>query len=309
MVPLWRALLLFIRILPQGLLSRGSGWFARRELPTGLQVRINRGFARLFGVDLREAELPPEAYPSLSAFFVRRLREGVRHLPADGRILVSPADGVLGRFGVLREETALQAKGIPYLVSDLLGARSEAAPFHSGLFLTIYLSPRHYHRVHAPCAAHLHTARVVPGRLLPVNPAAVEFTPGLFPGNERLVTLLRAEGSALAVVAVGAFNVGSIRADFDPDFNPELDAGGLRGVTNRGGRHPVARFYDPPLALEAGAPLMTFHLGSTVLLMVSSKEAPLPPLHPALKEGSEVRLGEPLLVGPIPGPERGLDLS
>lgn len=296
------ALLPFIRIFPQRLLSRGWGWLASRELPSGLQARINRGFARLFAVELSEAERPPEEYPSLSAFFVRRLRAGVRDWPSDPRILASPADGVLGRVGPLAQGVALQAKGISYDVSELLGNAQEASTFRSGLFLTIYLSPRHYHRVHAPCTARLHTARVVPGRLLPVNPAAVRLVPGLFPGNERLVTLMEANGVDLAVVAVGAYNVGCISADFDPNWG----SGAIPGVTNRGrSLDSLSRFYDPPLALEPGDALMAFHLGSTVIVLVSPREGLPLRLHPTLREGSEVRLGNPLLASPKSNGVRG----
>lgn len=295
-------LLFFIRIFPQRLLSRGWGWLARRELPPVLQVRINRGFARVFTVDVSEAERRPEEYRSLSAFFVRRLRKGVRDWPPDHRVLASPADGVLGCVGPLAQGMALQAKGISYNVSELLGSAGEASGFRSGLFLTIYLSPRHYHRVHAPCAARLHTARVVPGRLLPVNPTAVGLVPGLFPGNERLVTLMEANGVDLAVVAVGAYNVGCISADFDPNW----DSGALPGVTNRSqSLDSLARFYDPPLVLEAGDALMAFHLGSTVILLVSPRDGSLLTLHPALREGSEVRLGNPLLASPKSSGVRG----
>ncbi len=305
MPPLWRALLPLLRILPQRLLSRFWGRVSRLQFPSIIQSRINCGFATVFHVDLTEAESPPEDYPSLSAFFVRRHREGVRDWPGDRRVLASPADGVLGTFGQLDQGTALQAKGISYRVRDLLDDDTEAEPFRSGLFLTIYLSPRHYHRVHAPCAAGLHASRVVPGRLLPVNPSALRLLPGLLSANERMVTLLQADLVDLAVVAVGAYNVGSISSDFDPD----RDAGVYQGVTNlRTPREPATQFYDPPLSLEPGDPLMTFHLGSTVILLVSPRDGSVLTLHPSLQSGSEIRIGTPLLgariLRPPPGPGR-----
>ena len=311
MAPLWRVLLPVIRVLPQRLLSKGWGWFARRELPQGLQAPVNRGFARLFRVDLSEAEQPPEAYSSLSAFFVRRLREGVRKWPNDDRALGSPADGVLGRSGALTEGVALQAKGISYDVGELLGDPRDALSFQSGFFLTIYLSPRHYHRVHAPCAARFRRARAIRGRLLPVHPATVVRVPRLFVGNERLVALMETDTTELAVVAVGAFNVGSISPDFDPEWGETAARGPAketrtRGITNRGrGSDPGERSYDPPLSLSRGDPLMAFHLGSTVILLVSPKEGSSVSLHPDLQEGTEIRVGFPLLTSPTSSAIRG----
>jgi len=241
---------------------------------------------------MREADGSPGDYPSLSSFFVRRLIDGTRSWPADPMSPGSPADGVLGPLGRLERGSAIQAKGITYRVSELLCDLEEPA-FESGLFLTIYLSPRHYHRVHVPCRARLHTARAVSGRLLPVHPSVAMIQEGLFTGNERLVMLMESSGASLAVVAIGACNVGSIGADFDPKWQ----CGQGIGVTNRRGRQVVARSYEPPIVLNRGDPLATFYLGSTVVVLVGGDQ--LASLHPELRVGSEVRLGMPILDGPL----------
>lgn len=257
-----------------------------------LQHRINRGFARAFRLDLSEAEKSPEEYASLSAFFVRGLREGTRSWPPDPIAPGSPADGVIGPLGRLEQGTALQAKGITYGVGELLGD-PELPQFQSGLFLTIYLSPRHYHRVHAPCRAQLHTARVIPGLLLPVHPAVARLRKGLFTGNERLVTLMESNGVSLAVVAIGAFNVGSVSADFDPDWQTVPG----RGVTNRAGGRVVVRSYIPARKLNPGDPLASFYLGSTVVLLIGEGRGGRAELHSGLQMGTEVRVGAPILAG------------
>jgi phosphatidylserine decarboxylase len=257
-----------------------------------LQRRINRTFAWAFRLDLSEAEKRPEEYASLSAFFVRGLREGTRSWPTNPMAPGSPADGVLGPLGRLERGTALQAKGITYGVAELLGD-SELPEFQSGLFLTIYLSPRHYHRVHTPCRVQLHTARVIPGRLLPVHPAATRLQKGLLTGNERLVTLMESNRVSLAVVAIGACNVGSISADFDPDW--ETVSG--RGVTNRAGGRVVTRSYIPARMLNPGDPLASFYLGSTVVVLIGEGGGGRAELHSGLQVGREVRVGAPILAG------------
>ncbi len=271
------------------------GRFASTRFPASLQRWANRAFARVVGVDLTESEHPPEAYPSLSAFFVRKLKPGLRSWPVPEGVPGSPVDGVLGAHGTFQDGHVLQAKGLEYALPDLLQER-EHGRFESGVFFTIYLSPRHYHRIHAPAGGRLREARAVPGRLLPVNLPAVRSVPDLFPRNERLVALLERGGVELALVAVGAYNVGSVSAAFDPGWG-----GGSGGtVTNRAGRTTIdVRRYDPPLSIERGEELMAFHLGSTVVMVVSSPWSFLPPIHPGLREGAELRLGSPLFDGPL----------
>ena len=278
----WRVLLAALHILPHRLLSASAGWASRRVLPGALQARMNRAFARHFLIDAGEAERPPEAYPTLSALFSRRLRDGARSWEGGAGSVASPADGILQGFGPLTEGTALQAKGLSYAVAELLGDEAEAKRFQSGAFLTVYLSPSHYHRVHGPCSARLRRARRIRGRLFPVNPGTAGRLPDLYVGNERVVALLESEGAHLAVVAVGALNVGSIRADFDPALNALARGAGVQS-------------YRPPISLEAGAPLMTFRLGSTVVLLVSPKDGYTPRFRRGLGQGMELRAGAPVL--------------
>ena len=203
-------------------------------------------------------------------------------------MLASPADGVLGSLGRLTGGTALQAKGIRYSVADLLGA-SGPSPFESGIFFNIYLGPRHYHRVHAPCSATLQQVRTIPGRLLPVHPALAERIPGLFAENERVVLLMRAQDVRLAVVAVGATNVGSISLDF-----------GASGPWSEPTRTLTPRVADLEVHLAPGDPLVSFHLGSTVIVLVEDgARGPRLRVAPELVEGGEIRVGAPLLAEPL----------
>jgi len=291
----WSLLLGLLKRLPQGLLSRATGWVADLRLPGVLREPVIGAFARVAGIDTAEAESPPAAYPSVGAYFARRLRPGVRSWPAEAGAVASPVDGVVGAMGSLHAGRLVQAKGMDYDAGSLLGNAEEAWRFEGGCFLTIYLSPRHYHRIHTPAAGRITLARALPGRLLPVNLPAVRSIPDLFPTNERLVVQMERRlepgsvsgpGSALALVAVGAFNVGRISADFDPGW-----------VTNRPRSErpgPETRRYD--LEVGPGAELAAFHLGSTVVLLFApgpGGEAP-PPFRPDVLPGDEIRVGAPL---------------
>jgi phosphatidylserine decarboxylase len=107
----WRALLALVGRLPQAALSRGVGRAADIPIPTALRPLVLTAFARSFGIDVSEAELPLAAYPSVNAFFVRRLRPGSRPSPDDPTVLASPVDGVLGASGPVTSGRLLQAIG------------------------------------------------------------------------------------------------------------------------------------------------------------------------------------------------------
>lgn len=282
----WRLALNLLARLPQGAMSRAFGRIADLPIPRVLRRPVLGAFARSLGVRLQEVEHPLEHYPSLNAFFVRRLRPGSRSWPKEASAIASPVDGVIGRSGRILAGRALQAKGRGYSVGDLLSEAAAAERFLDGSFLTIYLSPRHYHRIHAPIGGTISRAYYVPGALLPVNAPSITHVQELFPRNERLICHIDGEVGTVAVVAIGAFNVGRISAAFDPDW-----ADGY--VTNRRNPPQTAREYTPPIVVARGQDLMAFHLGSTVVLLF---EAGIE-LRGDLAPGREIRVGEEVAFG------------
>lgn len=287
-----RALLALLGRLPQGALSRGFGRLADTPIPRPLRRAILGTFARAMGIDVAAAEKPLEEYPTLNRFFVRRLRPGLRPWPTDPAAAASPVDGVAGQLGEVTAGRLIQAKGRQYAAGALLDDDEAADRFEGGRFLTIYLSPRHYHRIHTPCGGTIVEARHVPGALLPVNAPAVAHVPDLFPRNERLVCHIDAADSPgtpplgrVALVAIGAYNVGRISAAFDPEWNSPGDSG---WVTNRRPARPTTHRYSPPIAVAPGDEIMAFHLGSTVVLLFE----PGVRLEPGLAPGAELLAGQ-----------------
>lgn len=282
----WRAILALLRRLPKAGLSRSLGRLADVPLPERLRGPVLGTFARAVGVDLDEAELPLEAYETLDAFFTRRLRPDARRWPGDPDLVTSPVDGIVGQMGRIEEGRLIQAKGRDYAASDLLGDRREAEEVEGGHFLTLYLAPRHYHRIHAPVSGVIVRARHVPGALFPVNEPSVSHIPDLFARNERLLCHIHGTLGRTTVVAVGAYNVGRISAAFDPDWKGE---GERAGVTNRKDDPMPERIYDPAVQVERGQELMAFHLGSTVILLFQPGQVRL---DPDLYPGRELVLGD-----------------
>lgn len=291
----WRLLLRLLARLPQGAMSRGFGRVSDLPLPRALRRPVLGSFARAVGIDLSEAERPLDAYPTLNEFFVRRLKPGARHWPMDPAAVASPVDGIVGQVGRVERGQIVQAKGRWYSAAELLGDPAEADRFEGGAFATLYLSPRHYHRIHAPCDGRISFARHLPGALLPVNAAAVAHVPDLFPRNERLLCYLDGPAGRVATVAVGAYNVGRISAAFDPVWTPLAGRGSW--VTNRRGARPTTRRYDPPVSVRRGDEIMAFHLGSTVVLLFEPGRVALAT---DLRPGYPVTLGERIGTAPAP---------
>lgn len=257
--------------------SRAGGMLSRLPIPAPARRPLLGLVARVLRMDLGEAAAPLRSYRSVDALFTRALAPGVRSWPEGRREAGSPVDGVVGQSGAVVSGRLLQAKGREYTVVELLDDELLAGRFAAGRYLTLYLSPRHYHRIHAPASGTVARARHIPGRLLPVNAPAVRLVDRLFPRNERLVCLL--EGTplgAVAVVAVGAYNVGRITATFDDDL-----------VTNRRRARAETRLYHPPVVVARGEELMTFHLGSTVVLLFEEAVSLT-----VRQPGAAIRLGE-----------------
>jgi phosphatidylserine decarboxylase len=247
-----RFLLSLFYLLPKHALSRAVGRWARSPI-SRFAIPL---FIRRFRINLEEAEKPWRDYPNLLEFFIRKLKPDARPVDSSPNTGVSPVDGVISQLGEITEGTLLQTKGVTYRLEDLLGGDSEqAAAFEGGKFVTIYLSPRDYHRIHAPAAGEVTHVSYIPGKLFPVNDFGVRVIPRLFVRNERLITFMRTSLGRIAVVKVGATNVGSIRLNFDPQVSTRSAGGRLRKV------------YEPPLPLSKGQEMGRFEFGSTVILL------------------------------------------
>lgn len=265
------------RLLPQHLLSRIAGRLADARTPW-LRRRLIRAAIRRFGIDLTEAaETDSENYASFNAFFTRKLKTGARPLAGDARTLVSPADGVISEAGRVTGNSLLQAKGRAFTLEALLGETGvRAAGLHDGSFVTIYLSPRDYHRVHMPLSGTLVATRYIPGRLFSVNLRTARALSGLYAGNERLVCWFDTPVGNVAVVLVGALLVAGIDTIWQPDgYLP--------------GRLREDSFAEGQVVLERGAELGRFRFGSTVIVLMPKAVA-----LGAAGGGASVRMGEEL---------------
>jgi len=267
-------------VLPHRLLSSGARALAYSTNPRVKQWLIDT-VVEQFGVDLGEAAQPDaSAYPSFNAFFTRSLRPGVRVPDPDPRVLVMPADGRISQCGPIEGDRIFQAKGQGFTTAELLGDAEAARAFTDGLFATVYLSPRDYHRVHMPWSGTLRETVHVPGRLFSVGPAAVRTVPRLFARNERLVCHFDTDFGPMAMVMVGALLVSGVETVWS---GVEIPAYGDR-ITRKDWR-------GRGITLERFAEMARFNYGSTVIVLLPRGVATLAS---GLRAESAVRLGEGL---------------
>lgn len=271
-------------LLPHRALSRVVYWATRWTFAPWKNWLIGT-IVRRYHVDMAEAVQPdPLAYQHFNAFFTRKLRADARRADDDPAALLSPADGRISQAGAIVDGRIFQAKGQDYSAAELLGDEAAAAPYRNGRFVTVYLSPRDYHRVHMPLRGTLKETVHVPGRIFSVAPFAVEAIPRLFARNERLVCHFDGERGPFAVVMVGAILVSSVATVWDglviPPYAPAIRRKSFAGQG---------------ITLERFAEMARFNMGSTVILLLPAGTVGLDALQPqqAVQVGQRIGIGHP----------------
>jgi len=262
--------------LPHHAISRVVYKLTRIE--SALVTPAIKAFSKVFNVNLSEAKNPdPASYNSFNAFFTREIKPELR--PIADSAMVSPVDGTVSQAGSIKAGRIFQAKGQEYTVQELLACSDdEAQQFSTGQFITIYLSPRDYHRMHMPFKGDLTEQVHIPGRLFSVAPHTVKTVSRIFARNERVVANFDTEFGRMAMVLVGAINVAAIETVWDGLVTPP------KGKT-------ISRksYQSGEITLDKGQEMGRFNMGSTVIIVMESSS---PAFSAQLVEGMTVRMGQ-----------------
>lgn len=241
-----------LRALPRTQITRVMGRLADYVWPDRVGEAVVNLYCRAYDVDLGECR-KVSGFRSFDEFFTRELRDGARPLPDDRRVIISPADGRVDSIGPV-DGRAFYVKGRPYHVHELLGDEEEARRYEGGQGCVVYLSPRDYHRVHAPVSGVVTRVRSIPGDYYPVNAVGVRHVHNLFVRNRRVaITIQTPPDSGLGcvtVVMVAAMVVGRITVSGIDERDVSLGVHELR----------------PPLRVERGGEIGIFRLGSTAVV-------------------------------------------
>src|SRR5262245_14789759 len=257
------------------------GWFSQiRSRPL---TRISVAAWNLFD-DLQLDEAKSREFSSLRDCFIRELRDGARQIDSDPCVITSPCDAVVGTFGRVEKAHAIQAKGFPYRIKDLLGDDRLVEQHREGKFITLRLRASMYHRFHSPCDCRVERVKYISGDTWNVNPVALRRIEELFCKNERAVIPLQLSipDAYLTLVPVAAILVASIRLHFTPaPLNLRY-----RGATDIA---CDSRFVK-------GQEMGYFETGSTIVMFTSSNFE----FSRNVVQGSTIRVGEPLLTCSAP---------
>jgi len=261
----------FQKIIPQHGLSKFLARFARsrNEIFKNWAIKI---FSQYFKVDLTESLITDvQQFASFNDFFIRRLKPDARPFPEDPQVIMSPADGVISEFGKIDSGRLLQAKGKYYRLQELLGNDHLLADqFSEGEFLTIYLAPKDYHRVHMPIDGVLKKMIHVPGKLFSVNAVSVNGITNLFSRNERVICLFETARGPMAVIFVGALLIGSV-------------------VTSWHGSVLTSATYNEGAHFPRGEELGYFQWGSTVIVLFAADQVNWQSM---LRSGDSIQMGK-----------------
>lgn len=246
-------------ILPKKNLSQCAGLLANVHNER-IKNWLIKAFIERFQVNMGEA-LAEEisAYPCFNDFFIRKLKPDSRVIEVAD--IISPVDGILSEYGSIQEHQLLQAKGKYYALADFLVSNGNTlTPFINGQFLTFYLSPRDYHRVHMPFTGCVEKMVYVPGKLFSVQPATTRIIPKLFARNERLVIFLSTANGPMIMVMVGATIVGAMATSWE-------------GEIKRQSQQRTFTYPAQSVCLQQAEEMGYFKLGSTVILVCNNQHA------------------------------------
>lgn len=250
--------ILFQYLVPKKLISEVIGFFAKSQ-NYYIKTFFIKNFQKKYNVNLKEAIYEDvELYPSFNSFFTRELKSESRPIEKNIQSIISPADGVVSQIGNINSGKIIQAKDIYFNVLSFLGNDKEYfEKFKEGLFSTIYLSPKDYHRVHMPIDGKLSKMVYIPGKLFSVNKITTRTVKNLYSINERLVCFFDTVRGPMSVVLVGAMIVSGITVQWEKG-----------NCFNKG---KIKRFIYPSIGkdsvfLKKGDEIGRFMLGSTVVI-------------------------------------------
>ncbi|TVY65582.1 Phosphatidylserine decarboxylase proenzyme, partial [Lachnellula suecica] len=202
-------------------------------------------------------EPDPDAYPTFNAFFAREIKESARPVaePENHLVSSSPADCRLTAFPTIDLATKYWIKGFGFTLERLLGDAELAAQFDGGSIVINRLAPQDYHRWHAPVSGTVQNVQEIDGTYYTVNPQAIN-EPGtldVFCENRRSVMTVQrsSTGAPIAIIAVGAMLVGSIKyVDGVDAVGAQIRRGQCLGAFYYGGSTVIVLYPRGEIALD-----------------------------------------------------------
>jgi phosphatidylserine decarboxylase len=207
-------------------------------------------FIAAYEVDTDEFAKSAFDYKTFNEFFHRALKPERRPIAQGGGVAVMPADGRHLAFPDVAAAQGFYVKGAKFTMEELLGDKKLAARFANGSMLISRLCPSDYHRFHFPVSGIPSESTLIEGSLFSVSPIALRHNIRYLVRNKRRLTLIEApEFGTVALVEVGATNVGSILETFQP--GQAVVKGEEKGMFAFGGSCVITLFREGRIIFDA----------------------------------------------------------
>ena len=267
----------WLYFIPHYLFSRLTYIITRTQHP--LTTFLIRFYIKFFKVNMQEAsKQKPDDYKTFCEFFTRKLKPGIHKINKSKNAIVSSCDGKILEYGKIKDNKFLQVKGKTISINEIMFYDKKIQnQYIDGSFVTIYLSPKDYHRVHMPFDGKLERTIHIPGRLFSVATHAVKQIENLYCKNERLVCNFKNLDSKFTVIFVAAINVSSIETSWRGEISPPYPK---KTITTD--------YMKKKVILSKGDEVGMFKSGSTVILLFDRKYK----LAESLKKNKLIRVGE-----------------
>ncbi|MEY4939591.1 MAG: hypothetical protein RIQ93_1326 [Verrucomicrobiota bacterium] len=239
-----------------------SRWYGFRMNKTVSSLRI-MPFITEYDIDVDEFAKSPFDYKTFNEFFYRALKPEARPIAPAPELAVFPADGRHLAFQDIQAAAGFYVKGSKFSFAELLGDEEVATKFAGGAMLISRLCPVDYHRFHFPVAGLPGESRLIQGWLYSVSPVALRRRLRYLIENKREITLIESpQFGTVAMVEVGATNVGAIRQNYVP--GRPVEKGTEKGLFAFGGSCVITVFqrgritFDDDIVAQSAQQLETY---------------------------------------------------
>ena len=226
-----------------------SKWYGYKMNKPESALRV-LPFISHYQIDVDEFAKSPFDYKSFNEFFYRALKPEARPIFPGNDVAVFPADARHLAFQDIQAAAGFYVKGAKFSLAELFGDDETAEKFAHGAMLISRLCPVDYHRFHFPVAGTPGEPRLINGWLYSVSPVALRRRLAYLVENKREVTLIETQNfGTVAMVEVGATNVGSIRQSFVPERR--VQKGDEKGLFAFGGSCVITVFQRGRIRFDA----------------------------------------------------------
>jgi phosphatidylserine decarboxylase len=252
-----------LKLLYRSLIELTNHWLSSKLVAIFTKSRLSAllipSYAKIYRINQSEMEKNLKHYKTLQQLFIRKLKQGIRPIDQAANSVISPVDAVIEDVGIITEAKEMVVKGKTYSVQEMLGSEQVAQKYLNGLFIILYLSPSHYHRIHSPISGVITDQWSLGKKSYPVNRLGIKYGKSPLSKNYRMITEVNADGKHAAIVKVGAMFVNSIELTHKGEY------------------------------LTKGEEMAYFSFGSTVVLLFEKDAFEL---DPSIKVPMSIKVGE-----------------